>query len=280
MKNLMKSSSFIVLLIVTSCHQSSVVNSETAIEVNAVSDNKIRNGQMSVASPTPVKNPNTIEIRSGHPLLWGTTVSVNNFNNTEEPLKLSSFDENEFEKPTNENSPYYQARSGIEVDLMNCGGYLASGRIYSSDEDSNFPPPNWELKIEAPTVVKDIESKIKKCSFNAAEKSAEDVFYSEIFAVAPRKETRKNITIGDVDTKKLFRSLPQTVQNSLNRKSAIEAGRVKDDLSIDRDNWTDLDGDGKIDLIRVSIPNEKQSKGIVLLFTKGKWRVIANTQPM
>lgn len=279
MKNLLFIFSFTFLLIIISCHQSSVANSEMAIEVNAVNDNKIRNSQMPTSSPSPIRSPDVVKITPEYPLLWRTAVTVNDFNNSEKPLELYSYDENQSEKPTDKKSPYYQARSGIEVDLMNCGGYLASGRIYSSDEKSNFPQPNWRLKIEAATIAKDVESRIKKCSPYVAEKSAEDVFSSEIFAVAPRKETRKNITIGDVDTKKLFRSLPQTVQNSLNHKSAIEAGRVKDDLSIDRDNWTDLDGDGEIDLINVSVPNEKQSQGIVLLLTKGKWTIISRTQP-
>lgn len=273
--------SLIVLFISPACQRSAVVDSETIIVATGNNDNKIRLNQPA-QSPTPETKHSPVKIKSEYPLLWTATVRVRDFTDTEDPLKLSSYDENEYEKPLDENSPYYQARSGIEVDLMNCGGYLASGRLYSSDEKSNFPPPNWRLRIAPATVVKDVEAKIKKCSIYTTEQvSAGEAFTSPVFAVAPLKDARRNINIGEVDTKKIFRSLPKEIKEILNAKVALAAGRTKNDLSGSQDDvWTDLDGDGQIDLIAVSIPNEKQSNGMVLLLVKGKWKVVSRTQPV
>jgi len=272
---------FVALFTVSACQRSAaVVNSETIVPATGDNDNKIKNSQP-VATLTPETTRTPVKIKSKYPLLWGTTVNADDFINTESPKKLFSYDEEQYERRSDENSPYYQARSGVEVDLMNCGGYLASGRLYSSDEKSNFPPPNWRLKIALATIAKDVEAKIKKCSFYSMEQiAAGEKFTSPVFVVAPQKDTRRNITVGEVNTKEIFRSLPKEIKEILNSKVALAAGRTKDDLSIlQNDNWTDLDGDGQIDLIDVSIPNEKQSSGMVLLLVKGKWQVISRTQP-
>jgi len=268
------------LLILSACQHPAVVNSEIVVAATNDNSNKIENSQP-VLSATPKMDSIPVKIKSEYPLLWATNVNIRDFTDTADPLELFSYDENQYEKPPDEKSPYYQARSGVEVDLLNCGGYLASGRLYSSNEKSNFPPPNWRIKIAPATIAKDVEAKIKRCNiFTPEDVATGEAFTSSIFAVAPQKDARRNITVGETDTKKIFRSLPKEIREFLNAKAALAAGRTRDDLSVSQgDNWTDLDGDGQIDLIDVSASNEKQSSGVVLLLVKGKWKVISRTQP-
>lgn len=269
----------ILLFTVSACQLSSTVNSDVVVAATNGNDNKTENRQPE-ASPKPKPNVNPTKIKSEYPLLWETTIRYNDFTDTQTSLSLFSYDENQFEKPDDKNSPYYQARSGVEVDLMNCGGYLASGRLYSSQEESNFPTPDWMVKIASETVAKDVEAKIKRCNiYTENGMPSRDEIGSKVFAVAPRKNERRNITVREVDTKKVFRSLPKTTREFLNTKAALAAGRKKDDLSHQDDIWTDLDGDGKIDLITISaMYDEEHSSGTVLLLVNGKWKVIGSVR--
>lgn len=275
----MKISALVFIIIALSslsaCRQSTVVDSDFVSAATNGTNNKPENIQP-VKSPTPTIDTTLVEIKSKYPLLWETTVRYENFTNTETPLKLFSYDENQFDKPPDKTSPYYQARRGVEVDLMNCGGYLASGRLYSPDPSTNTAPA-WLVKIAPETVAKDVAAKIKRCNFYMQNDAPtmENPINSTVFAVAPHKEMRRNITIGEIDTKKVFRSLPKETREMLNTKDALAGGRTKDDLSFQSDNWADLDGDGKIDLVKVyAMYDEEHGNSIIFQLINGKWENI------
>lgn len=267
----------IFLVFALSCQPSAAIDANLSVKTL---NGKIEEKNQPAVTPTPKTADD--RINSKYPLLWSADVSVEDFTDTENPLKLYSYDDDEISDAPDKNSPYFQARKGVEVDLMNCGGYLASGRVYSSNEKSNFPPPNWRLKIAPGTIAKDVEAKIKRCNiYTENGVPSKDKFGSRFFAVAPHKDSRRNVTIGEINTKELFSSLPKPTKKFLNAKPAITAGRTLNDLSSSAfDVWTDLDGDGKIDLIVVSaMSDEEHSSGSVLLLVEGKWISIGSVQP-
>ena len=90
MKNLALIITLIFSLIVAACQQSPIVDSETTIPVNQANDNKAGNSQSAIATPSPPTIRSPVEIKSKYPLLWGTTVTSNDFKNTENPLELFS----------------------------------------------------------------------------------------------------------------------------------------------------------------------------------------------
>lgn len=158
----------------------------------------------------------------------------------------------------------------IDVDILNCAGYLGSAKATYDSGDGIY----WKIKFIPETLAADSAEKVKQCDAD----QKDDYVESKAFAVAPRNNKRQNIKIGQVDTRKLFTSLPKEIQKSLNNKYNAEK-REKKNLSLIYDNWTDLDGDGQIDLIVASIPNEKQTEEIILLLVEGKWKKIGEIQP-
>lgn len=175
-----------------------------------------------------------------------------------------TFDE-EFVNEKNE-SLYLKSEnaSEFEADIMNCAGFLVTVKITRQDEREE-----WKLSLLPETVAADALEKMKRC---ASDSNNEDIINSA-FAVAPRNGNRKNIKIGKVNTQKLFASLPKDVKDFLNSKYAVSNGRKKNELSLlQNDLWTDLDGDGKIDLLYYSAAyDEEHSSGGILFLDGNKW---------
>ncbi|MGI8787730.1 MAG: hypothetical protein ACR2HG_08230 [Pyrinomonadaceae bacterium] len=163
----------------------------------------------------------------------------------------------------------------IEVDIMNCAGYLGSGNIsyLSKIEDT---VPEWKVSIIPETIAKDAIEKVKQC--DGEPDSTGKFISSSAFAIAPRNNNRRNIKINKINTEQLFASLPKDTKKWLNNKFALDAGRRKNDLSLRFDNWTDIDGDGKIDLIMLSAAyNDESDSGIgIMLLINGIWKDIGS----
>ena len=165
-----------------------------------------------------------------------------------------------------------------DVDIMNCGGYLGSGKI-AFIKEGGFPP-NWSLNFSPETIADDGLKKIKQCDYNQKDGFAD----GEAFAIAPQNRNRQSIKIGQIDTRKLFASLPTEMKKLLNDKYNVKTREknnlsLTNNLSIPGDNWTDVDGDGQIDLIELSINCGEYECGLILYLLKGKWIKIGEVQP-
>lgn len=103
----------------------------------------------------------------------------------------------------------------IEVDILNCAGYLGSGNISYKTKIEGVVP-EWEISVDKETVAKDVVEKLKKCETNPDEKG--EYVSGNAFAVAPRNDNRRNTKVGEVNTKNLFTSLPKDTREWLNNK--------------------------------------------------------------
>lgn len=159
----------------------------------------------------------------------------------------------------------------VEVDIMNCAGYLGSGRAHYDGGDGL----NWRIKfVSDAAIAADAAEKVKQCD---AEQQS-DYVASAAFAIAPRDNKRQNIKIGKVDTRKLFASLAKDTQKWLKNKYASDVHK-KSDLSLQEDNWTDIDGDGEIDLVYAFTNyDQEHSSGVIMLLVNGRWKDVGSVR--
>jgi hypothetical protein len=250
----------------TSISKNSLINVSTPLS-ETVNANSYQNQQ------TDDKLFDLSKVKLKYPMVWVGGVDINE----EKQLNSNwvwSFDEAEianeenpqipFDRFRNPNYPMIKKDEAVLVDIMNCSGYLGSGKIsYKTIDDSMFI---WKLTFYPETIATDAVGKIESCGSSA-------------FAIAPQDDKRKNIKINKVDTKKLFSSLPKETQKWLKNKYGSDVHK-KGELSLEQDDWTDIDGDGKIDLINIwTNTDEEHSSGLVLMFINGIWEEIYSTQP-
>lgn len=88
----------------------------------------------------------------------------------------------------------------IELDIVNCAGYLASAT-------TTYKGAMREVKLIPETISSDAAKKIRLCS----PELKGDIVASDVFGIAPRVENRRNIKINKVDTKKLYDSLVKDI---------------------------------------------------------------------
>lgn len=229
------------------------------------------NAMVNSNNVTKTKSFDLTKIKSEHPLVWVGAVSFENETLSSENVNWTLGDEAVEEK--------IEKDEVIIVDIMNCAGYLGSGSISYSTKIENIVP-EWRLTFSIQTVASDALDKIKKCSKTPPDNEAFQS--SEAFAVAPTNDQRKNIKTSKVDTQKLFASLPADVKKWLNSDINVKIWeRPKNNLSLISDNWTDVDGDGQIDLIQVyGYNDEEHGHGIILYLDKGKWKEIGGISPL
>ncbi len=162
--------------------------------------------------------------------------------------------------------------TSYKVDILNCKGYLSSGHIQFTDKDGFSP--NWNVVFNLETISADIRKKIKQCPSDSDNPKS-----TTAFAVTPTNRNRRKIKVGDIDTNKLFDSLPEDIKTSLNSKYALAGGRKMNTLSLTQDSWTDILGNGKINLVYVfGDYDEEHSSGDILLLENGKWKYIGQAR--
>lgn len=164
----------------------------------------------------------------------------------------------------------------IEIDLMNCAGYIASAT-------TTYRGTMREVKLIKKSTATDAVQKIKQCStVNNGE-----IFISDVFGITPREDKRKNIKIGKIDTKKIYDALAKDIKQIKKIKNpegetTPQLKGTKGNLLLGDDNWTDLNGDGQIDLIEFhDTPcDEKDTCTWIFQLIDGKWKDIDYIFPL
>lgn len=208
-------------------------------------------------SPTPLAEK-SVPVQVKDISVWSGAVSVINVVEGTDPNVVWVNDEL--------NEPELQKTGSFaDVDVMNCGGFIASGKMARNERGE------MRLKIAPGNYAADAADKIKQCA--EREESEEKFITSKAFAVAPGNAQRKVIKTAKVVTKKVFESLPADARES--------HGKKRIDLSQMTDIWADLDGDGTIDIVEISATSEEESgRGVILLRgTGGTWKRIGSTGP-
>lgn len=155
----------------------------------------------------------------------------------------------------------------LDVDIMSCAGHILSAKV---KKVGNY---SWRGKFEPKLIGKDVFSRMRKCGT-----VYEDQIRTAVFAIAPIAPVREKQVLIKINKRKLFSSLPKENEDWIGTSEKFTKSRKK--LSLENnDNWTDLDGDGKVDLVDVSFSNEKQSWGVIFLKFDGKWNVIGKILP-
>lgn len=160
----------------------------------------------------------------------------------------------------------------FEVDIINCGGYLATGKAtYIGDFD-------WEVELNINSVATDIEEKLKQCGTTLSNNRIQDF----VVAVTPINKNREFLKTPEISTREMFARLPSEVQWEANCKRG-----EKDVLSKNQgDVWMDTDGDGEIDYILVSVTcsktkvcKEDYTCTKTLKLIKGEWTEMSFSTP-
>lgn len=164
----------------------------------------------------------------------------------------------------------------VELDIMNCAGYIASAT-------TTYKGVVREVKLLNETIAEDAVEKIKQCSLSPNS----EIPGSKVFGIAPASSKRRNIKINGTDTKKLYDFLVKDVVKMKPKKThsgtlSFPSKIVKGNLFLEDDNWTDLDGDGQIDLIQFhNTPcDEKDTCTWIFRLINGKWQGIDYVFPL
>ncbi len=168
-------------------------------------------------------------------------------------------------------------KAGMVFDVLNCAGYIGQIRILPQPDDG-FEHYWQNVELITDSIQPNYKETIKKCGNKEFPNS------SSAFAVYPSKAERVKIkAIGKPDLKALYNSLtPEQKKWRATRNKEREPKfyeMLEDDYV-----WTDLDGDGKIDLITINgtcsgIPNDELSCIKILYFADGEWKEIARITP-
>jgi hypothetical protein len=103
----------------------------------------------------------------------------------------------------------------------------------------------------------------------------------------PSKKAKVNLkTIKPPDLRALYESLPNELKNWLQESEEAEETepRPKGTLDLKTDEWADIDGDGKVDLINVyggcSGKTSAYTCGRIFRLTGGEWQEISFNTPL
>ncbi len=254
-------------------------SSPSVAETNRIFDNfansSVSPGNIKSNRKNPLPETKLKKIQPKSQLIWFGQISDSELKMLDQPIQIKDYE-------MMIKSPLDKMGIEIQVDVLNCGGYLFSAKA-SKYKVENFDFEKWKIEVIPNTIAPDAVEKIKQCNYLSREKEA-DNFYSETCAVAPSKDSRKNIKT-QIDGRKVFASLPKWTKRWLDQKivknasdccERSEKGTVS---TMEQDSWVDLDGDGEIDWLKVyAIDKEKlERKGdsftveFFLRRAKGKW---------
>lgn len=178
--------------------------------------------------------------------------------------------------------PTEKVGTTLEVDIMNCAGFLARAKAVRQDEGYSA----WKLELIPESVAQDAANRIKQCDGD----KGIDESSSVAFALSPSLPERQTFKLEkSPDLAQLYDSLPEELKQWLKAgevKVGDESPRPKGKLDPKNygDTWADINGDGKVDLIIVKskcdgTPEDDLTCGRIWYLSGGKWREIAYTTP-
>lgn len=228
----------------------------------------------SADKPPIVQKTNSSTLKSKYPIVFSGFVTLENREVTISSDGWTLVNTDLREQLEQKESPVVDDKTTIKIDVMNCAGYLGSGLARYDSGNGIY----WKIQIISETMPTDILEKFKQCSDENDAAEPDSIIMHSAFAVESQENKRQNTTIKPVDTRKLFASLPKGTKKLLNNKYNAET-RKQNDLSLANDNWTDISGDGNIDLIDLSTNCGDFECSLILYLVKGKWVKIGETQP-
>lgn len=221
----------------------------------------VKSANTSIENKSTLKKINdTNNLKSDEPQALVSLVKLNN-----NKLSLDGILSRHHQNFQNES----EAGKVIEVDIMNCAGFLGSARTKTTDKLF------WELKFIDASIAADAVEKVKRCHTESY--SDDKAISGSVFAVFPRKSTRQSIKIDKTpDIKKVIASLPIETR----KWAEIDVESINETLLKNmQSDWTDLDGDGTIDLLALDgecavKPEDSATCTKILYLTNGKWKEI------
>jgi hypothetical protein len=238
----------------------------------------------------PVSGENLIKENSPtadkvkHPIVWSVVFDLAEFRKFSKDIVVWYGDDENYVNLLDENSKEYKKHGGVEADLMNCAGYLVSGIIYVAEKPTpEAEEPQWRFKPSSETVAQDAERKIRQCAIPSNESDPDkEGIYNQAFAVAPPDKSRRKIVISNLsDTSEIFATLPEEFKKWANENVKKDSlyDRPENRLSLKNDTWTDLNGDGVIDLIQISaFTDNNKTRTSILWLSEGQWMEIVKVQ--
>ena len=153
-----------------------------------------------------------------------------------------------------------------EMDMLNCDGYIGTANVRFVGLNTTFP---WEASLIANTLVSNIKERLEKCRHGSANPSF-------IFLVSPNPQNRKPYANIQPDRKTLIASIPFDWRNAakLSKRSS------KKDIEENILNWADADGDGAVDILRITSQGDTDGSfgySRVIQNVGGTWRQIWQT---
>jgi hypothetical protein len=178
---------------------------------------------------------------------------------------------------TNADQSHAEEGTEIEVNIVNCSGYLASAKMV------HIWQAKWQAAIISDTIADDVTEKIKLCR----ESSTIDSDAGTAFAIIKPFGKTKNFKLANPDLRKALSSLPTKVQDwAICAESLVPENCVRKEKNILSltvgDNWADTNGDGEIDFIEIS--GNCSNSGDYICGKKLKWNgfwwvEISSSQP-
>jgi len=176
-----------------------------------------------------------------------------------------------------------QIRLGMVFDLLNCAGYIGQARIVKNlyEEKGYY---GWEMKLIKESNRPNVKQAISQCPMPEEELDEGVSASSPAFAVYPSQPDRRNIRINKVpNLKAIYDSLSEEQKQW--RASLNEQRKPEFFNTLENDfNWTDTDGDGKIDLISIEgtcngKPDTENHCIKILHLFDGKWLEVVLITP-
>ena len=170
-------------------------------------------------------------------------------------------------------------KPGMVFDVLNCAGFVARARVVGPAGASREEQYGWRVEVVPESARADAAAAQGRCAGGGDSLAAEA--RSRALAVYPSREGRNRITVGGAhDLSAVYASLPDEA-----RKCHAAAHQAYPEYPLGSlDSWTDVDGDGKIDLVVLTTtcdctPQSDLLCQLILRLSDGKWRQMARITP-
>lgn len=156
-------------------------------------------------------------------------------------------------------------RKGMTFDVMTCWGFVGKARLKKRNTGIDDDGYGWEMDFSPVNVPKANDDLLKKCGGDRDELRA--------FAVYPSKRDRDKVRITGMPTlQPIFDSIPARDKKWIASDDDGPGNRKSPDIEA----WTDVNGDGQIDLIEVKGHCNGKTDGDlicmqVLHYSNNKW---------